>query len=75
MKKEYTAIGDTVNTASRIEALNKRAGTCVLISESTYKIVKDKFSFSKRYTSKVKGKEESITVYEPVLKDHQCEKV
>lgn len=32
---EYRAIGDAVNTASRIEALNKRLGTHVLASEAT----------------------------------------
>jgi adenylate cyclase len=32
---EYTAIGDTVNTASRIESLTKELGQPVLLSEST----------------------------------------
>ena len=34
---DYTAIGDTVNAASRIEAQNKKWGTEVLISADTYK--------------------------------------
>jgi adenylate cyclase len=32
---EYTAIGDTANTASRIEGLTKEAGTMLLVSEAT----------------------------------------
>src|SRR5215217_1639029 len=32
---EYTAIGDTVNTASRIESLTKTTGRSILVAEST----------------------------------------
>jgi adenylate cyclase len=36
---EYTAIGDTVNTAARIEALTKELGHPVLLSESTLELL------------------------------------
>jgi len=39
--KSVTAIGDTVNFASRIESANKEFGTNFLISEDVYKLVKD----------------------------------
>ncbi len=66
-KREFTAIGDTVNTASRIEALNKTAGTSVLVSEQTYKATRSLFSWRKGFAASVKGKSEMLKVYEPAF--------
>ncbi len=66
-KKEFTAIGDTVNTASRIESLNKKSGTSILVSEETYSHVKDQFKWKHKFSSKVKGKELPVIVYEPEI--------
>lgn len=38
---EYTVIGDTVNVASRVEAMTKQFGVDILITESLYTLVKD----------------------------------
>jgi adenylate cyclase len=75
-KMEFTAIGDTVNTASRIESLNKRTGTKILVSEETYNAIESEKSkhlndfgeeilWSKKIKANVKGKSGQITVYEP----------
>jgi len=61
---DYTAMGDNVNIASRLEGLNKIYGTNIIISENTYKIIKDKFKTRKLDTVKVKGKKKPIVIYE-----------
>ena len=61
-RMDYTAIGDTVNTSARLES-NAKPGQ-ILLSESTYELVKDKVSVIELGEIKVKGKEQGITVYE-----------
>ena len=61
---DYTAMGDNVNLASRLEGLNKLYGTNIVISENTYKKVKDKFETRKLDVVKVKGKKKPILIYE-----------
>lgn len=61
---DYTAMGDNVNLASRLEGLNKIYGTNIIISENTYKIVKDKFESRKLDVVKVKGKKKPILIFE-----------
>ncbi|EKE00900.1 MAG: hypothetical protein ACD_21C00255G0002 [uncultured bacterium] len=60
----YTALGDDVNLASRLESLNKTYGTYTLVSENTYKIVKDYFKFRLIDKVAVKGKKQGVYVYE-----------
>lgn len=70
----YTAIGDSVNLASRLEALNKFYGTEILISEDTYLEAKDFVEARLVDQVVVVGKEESVRVYELIGKKGQIEK-
>lgn len=58
----YTAIGDAVNTAARIEA-NAGAGQ-VLISRATYELVKDRVNVKTLEPIMVKGKREPVEIFE-----------
>ena len=62
---DYTVIGDSVNTAARLESVNKHLGTRMCISGSTVEKCPDLF-FRPVATLILKGKTEGIDAYEPV---------
>lgn len=67
MRFDYTAIGDNVNLASRLEGLNKMYGTHIIVSESTKMLAGSELPFREIDLVAVKGKQLPVPIYELML--------
>ena len=68
---DYTAYGDTINTASRLETANKQLGTRICVSET---VARAAANFKGRPVGDIvlRGRSEPLRVYEPLREDVFC---
>ncbi|MEW5847212.1 MAG: CHASE2 domain-containing protein [Myxococcota bacterium] len=67
-RTNYSALGDAVNLASRLEGQTKEYGVHVIISENTYAAAKGKIHARLLDAIRVKGKKEPVRIYELIGK-------
>lgn len=70
---EYTVIGNTVNIASRMEAISKKKPNSIIISEQTHRLIKDDFETSGLQETTIKGKDVEVSYYE--ILGHKSENI
>ena len=66
---EYTAIGDAVNLAARLESITKDFHTPIIISESTYSLVNGQVPARALGEVTVKGKAVPVRIYAVLISD------
>ena len=62
-RMSYALVGDTVNTASRLEGLTKDYGVDIIISQTTYNLLTGSYRTEQLPPVTVKGKKEGLMIY------------
>jgi adenylate cyclase len=63
LRLNYTAMGDTVNVASRLEGLNKEFKTQIIVGESLKNKVKTPYDWKSLGSVQVKGRAEPVNIF------------
>ncbi|MCP5261242.1 MAG: adenylate/guanylate cyclase domain-containing protein [Rhodoferax sp.] len=62
-RMSYALVGDPVNVASRIESLNKQLGSHILVSGTTYALLREPMALQALPAVRVKGRSAEVEVY------------
>ena len=65
-RQQYTAMGDTVNVASRLEGMNKQFGTSILVSGAVCEQSHLPFEFRSLGVAQAKGRSAGLAIFELV---------
>ncbi len=63
-KLEFAAMGDNTNLAARLEKLTREFDAGIVVSGSTYNVVKDQFRTVSLGSTRVKGRQAPVDVYQ-----------